>query len=102
MKSWLIWLTRTKQALMDKIKNPAKIKLTRQELLNLLKNLPDKMRATSTYQKDTLCRKMMLNLVVDNKNTLTIIWREPFATLLELSNPELVGAVGIEPTTNRL
>ena len=87
---------------MDKIKNPAKIKLTRQELLNLLKNLPDKMRATSTYQKDTLCRKMMLNLVVDNKNALTIIWREPFATLFELSNPELVGAVGIEPTTNRL
>ena len=91
-----------KLALLEKVKDPVKIKLTRSQLLNLLKNLPDKMKAANTYQKDLLCRKMMLNLVVDNKNTPTIIWKEPFATLFEISNPNLVGAVGIEPTTKWL
>lgn len=91
-----------KESLKAKIKNPAKIKLTRSELLNLLKNLPDKMRAANVYQKDALCRKMMLNLVVDDKKGLSVIWKEPFETLFELSNPELVGVAGIEPATNRL
>ncbi len=90
-----------KESLKAKIKNPAKIKLTRSELLNLLKNLPDKMRAANVYQKDALCRKMMLNLVVDDKKGLSVIWKEPFETLFELSNPELVGVTGFEPATSR-
>ena len=91
-----------KQALVEKIKDPARIKLTRTQLLNLVKNMSDKMKAANTYQKDVLCRKMMLNLVVDNKNAPTIIWKEPFATLFELSNPKLVGVDGIEPSTKCL
>ena len=67
----------------EKIANPNKIKLTKEQFLNLLKTAPDKMRAGSAIEKDRLARILFLNLRVDNKNALSFIWREPFASLVK-------------------
>lgn len=65
-----------------KIANPSRIKLTKDQFLNLLKTAPNKMRAGSAVEKDRLARIFFLNLRVDNENSLTFIWREPFASLV--------------------
>lgn len=67
----------------EKIANPGKIKLTKEQFLNLIKTAPDKMRAGSAIEKDRLANILFLNLRIDNKNALTVIWREPFASLVK-------------------
>ncbi len=66
-----------------KIANPSKIKLTKDEFLNLIKSAPDKMRAGSAIEKDRLARILFLNLSLDNEKALSVIWREPFASLVK-------------------
>lgn len=67
----------------EKIANPTKMKLTKDQFLNLIKTAPEKMRAGSAVEKDRLARILFLNLRVSNKKTLTCIWREPFASLVK-------------------
>lgn len=68
--------------LKEKIANPSKIKLTKEQFLNLVKLAPDKMRAGSAIEKDRVARILFLNLTVDNEKRLSVIWREPFASLV--------------------
>lgn len=69
--------------LREKIVNPSKIKLTKEQFLNLVKLAPDKMRAGSAVEKDRVARILFLNLTVDNEKRLSVIWKEPFASLVK-------------------
>ncbi len=69
--------------LREKIANPYKIKLTKEQFLNLVKLAPDKMRAGSAVEKDRVARILFLNLTVDNEKRVFPIWKEPFASLVK-------------------
>jgi DNA invertase Pin-like site-specific DNA recombinase len=69
--------------LKDKIANPSKIKLTKEQFLNLVKLAPDKMRAGSAVEKDRVSRILFLNLTIDNEKRVFPIWNEPFASLVK-------------------
>lgn len=69
--------------LKEKIANPSKIKLTKEQFLNLVKLAPDKMRAGSAVEKDRVARILFLNLTVDNEKRVFPIWKEPFASLVK-------------------
>ena len=71
------------EKLKEKIANPSKIKLTKEQFLNLMKSSSDKMRAGSAIEKDRIASILFLNLRIDNKNALSVIWREPFASLVK-------------------
>ena len=66
-----------------KIGDPDKLQLTKDEFLNLVNNVADKMRNGTALEKDQLCRILFLNLAIGNEKTLSCIWKEPFATLAE-------------------
>ncbi|MDK2899304.1 MAG: site-specific recombinase [Patescibacteria group bacterium] len=72
-----------------KLTNSSKIKLTKDEFLNLANSAYNKVLAGSPVEKDIILRKMCLNLTLDNKRTPTFIWREPFATLIEMRQHSL-------------
>lgn len=76
-------LDETIDKLREKISNPSKIKLTKEQFLNLLKSAPDKMRAGSAIEKDRIARILFLNLTLDKEKRLSVIWREPFASLVK-------------------
>ena len=67
----------------EKIANPSKIKLTKEQFLNLVKSAPDKMRAGSAVEKDRVARILFLNLTIDNEKRVYPIWKEPFASLVK-------------------
>ena len=69
--------------LKEKIANPTKIKLTNEQFLNLVKLAPDKMRAGSAVEKDRIARILFLNLRINDKNDLSVIWKEPFDSLVK-------------------
>lgn len=69
--------------LKEKIANPSKIKLTKEQFLNLVKSAPDKMRVGSAVEKDRVARILFLNLAVDNEKRVFPIWKEPFASLVK-------------------
>jgi DNA invertase Pin-like site-specific DNA recombinase/ACT domain-containing protein len=69
--------------LREKIANPSKIKLSKEQFLNQVKSAPDKMRAGSAVEKDRLARILFLNLTLDNEKRLSVIWKEPFANLVK-------------------
>lgn len=71
------------QKLESKIANPNKIRLTKNEFLNLVKTAPDKMKSGSAVEKDRLAHILFLNLHLDNENGLSYLWREPFASLIK-------------------
>lgn len=54
--------------LTTKLVDPEKIKLTKEEFLNLANSVADKMKAGTSVEKDILCRALFLNLSLDNKN----------------------------------
>lgn len=64
-----------------KIGDPDKIVLTKDEFLNTVNNMADKMRSGTAVEKDQLCRILFLNLRLNNENALSYLWREPFAML---------------------
>lgn len=66
----------------EKVVSPHKIKLNKEEFLNLVKTAADKMKAGSAVEKDVLCRILFLNLRVDNEKVASYLWREPFATMV--------------------
>lgn len=66
-----------------KIENPAKMKLSKEEFLNLVNTAGDKMRAGTPVEKDILARKLLLNITLDSEKTPSYLWREPYASLLK-------------------
>lgn len=76
-------LTKKRNLLNDKIANPTKIRMTKDEMLNLLKKASDKMRAGNEVEKNQLVRILMLNLVVDDKRAVSYIWKSPFDELVK-------------------
>ena len=72
------------EKLKKKIANPAQIKLSKEEFLNLVNTAGDKMRAGTPVEKDILARKLLLNIRLDNERAPSYLWKEPFATLLEI------------------
>lgn len=73
----------------EKLKNSNKAVLGREEFLNTLNSLADKMRSGDAIEKDILARKMLLNIKIDNKNSPSFIWKEPFDELIKLSKMQL-------------
>lgn len=71
------------EELSKKLVDPEKIKMTKEDFLNLANSVADKMRAGTPVEKDILCRILFLNIVLDNKNAPSYIWNEPFATLMK-------------------
>ncbi len=51
--------------------------------MNLVKLAPDKMRAGSAVEKDRVARILFLNLRINDKNGLSVIWKEPFDSLVK-------------------
>lgn len=64
------------------IQKPTRIKMSKDELLNLLKTAADKMRAGTAVEKDALFRILFLNVHVDNEKVTDYLWNEPFNDLL--------------------
>jgi len=55
------------EKLRDKIANPSKIKLTKEQFLNLVKLAPDKIKAGSVVEKDRVACILFLSLTLDNE-----------------------------------
>lgn len=71
------------QKLEAKIANPQRIKLTKEQFLNVIKTAAGKMKAGSPAEKNALCRILFLNLRVDNEKVVEYLWKEPFAGLVK-------------------
>ena len=69
-------------AIESKLVDPAKVKLAKEEFLNLSNSLLDKMMAGTPVEKDILCRALFLNVFLDNEKAPSFIWKEPFATMV--------------------
>lgn len=67
----------------DKLTNSSKIKLTKEEFLNLANSAYNKMMAGSPVEKDMILRKLCLNLHINDERAPSFIWKEPFATLIK-------------------
>ncbi len=67
-----------------KIGEPSKIRMTKDDFLNTANQLGDKMKAGSPVEKDILCRKLFLNITLDNNNAPSYLWKEPYASLGKL------------------
>lgn len=66
-----------------KIERVGCAKISKDEFLNRLRNLPQQMRNGSVAEKDAVARFMVLNLEIDDEKRPHFLWKEPFATLLE-------------------
>lgn len=77
--------------LQEKVANPNKVKLNKEEFLNLVKTVADKMKAGSAVEKDVLSRILFLNLHVNNEKVVNYIWNEPFASLVKAHEIQVGG-----------
>lgn len=66
----------------SKLRDPAQIKLTKEEFLNLVQNVGKQMRNANSVEKDIIARKLFLNLVIDKENKLTLICKPELDGLL--------------------
>lgn len=71
--------------LQAKIKNPERLKLSQQEFVNLMKSLGNKMRSADIIQKDKIARKIFVNLYLDDQKRLTYLCKEPFDSVVKVS-----------------
>ena len=76
----------------DKLQNANIVKMNKADFLNLANTAHDKVLAGSPVEKDVILRKLVLNLYIDDKKAPTFIWREPFATLLDVPKTAFGGA----------
>ena len=65
------------------IKSAQRGKVSKEQVLNLLKTLPDKMENGSAIEKDRIAKLLLLNLSIDEQKRPHFLWKEPFASLLE-------------------
>lgn len=68
-----------------KIANPARIKLGKEEFLNVIKTAADKMKSGSAVEKDAICRILFLNVGVDDEKVVGGLWNEPFEELANMA-----------------
>ena len=66
----------------SELENADQTKITKEEFLNLMKILPDKIRNGSVAEKDALARLLFLNCTIDAQNKATFLWKEPFSMLV--------------------
>ncbi len=52
----------------EKLKNSTKVVMSREDFLNTMNGLADKMAAGDVVEKDILARKLISNTIIDNKN----------------------------------
>ena len=69
--------------LKEKFIHPKEEQLNLEDFLNLSKNTAVIVQSANAVGKDQICRKIFLNLIVDNEKVLTYQAKEPFATLLK-------------------
>ncbi len=74
------------------IKSAQRSKVSTEQVLNLLKTLPDKMENGSAAEKDAIARLLLLNLTIDAQKRPHFLWKEPFASLLESRKGDSGGA----------
>lgn len=67
----------------EKITAPETDTISLEEFLNLSKNAGKIVQSANAVVKDLICRKIFLNLTVDNEKVLNYQLKEPFATLLK-------------------
>ena len=67
----------------EKIVDPDSLKITQENFLKQLNSASFKMGSGDPAEKDILARKLYLKLEVDNKNKLSIRYREPFSLLVK-------------------
>ena len=67
----------------EQIVDPDSLKITQENFLKQLNSASLKMRSGDPVEKDILARKLYLKLEIDNKNKLTIRYREPFNLLVK-------------------
>ena len=84
LQSSVIEIESNIERIKKKIDNSAQIKLSKEEFLNLINTVGDKMRAGTPVEKDILARKLLLNIRLDNEKVPSYFWKEPFATLLKI------------------
>ena len=80
--------------LKEKIKDPEALKLSQQDFVNLMKSLGDKMRSADIIQKDKIARKVFVNLYLDDQKRLTYLCKEPFDSVVSMSENLTGGARG--------
>jgi DNA invertase Pin-like site-specific DNA recombinase len=68
-----------------KITDRTKLKLSKEQFLNLIKTASDKMRAGDAVQKDRIIRIIFLNLKVGDQKVDSYLCNEPFASMLKLA-----------------
>ncbi len=71
--------------LKDKLTDKSKMKLNKEQFLNLIETAPDKMKAGTVEQKDRIVRIIFLNLKVGDQKVDSYLCNEPFASMLELA-----------------
>jgi hypothetical protein len=67
----------------EQITDPEKDKLSLKQFLNLSKEAVNIVQSGDAIQKDTICRFIFLNFLVDEEKVLSYQAKEPFATLLK-------------------
>ena len=80
--------------LKEKIKDPEALKLSQQDFVNLMKSLGDKMRSADIIQKDKIARKVFVNLYLDDQKRLTYLCKEPFDSVVSMSENLTGGSRG--------
>ncbi len=75
-------LQREIAVLRDELADPEKEKLTAEQFLNLSKEAANIVKSGDAVQKDTICRFIFLNFLVNEEKVLDYQAKEPFATLL--------------------
>jgi DNA invertase Pin-like site-specific DNA recombinase len=60
-------------------------KLEPHEFWTLVQNTSKDLRKATEFQKDTILRTLFLKLYFDDKNVASAIWKEPFSSLLQMS-----------------
>ncbi len=71
------------EELKKQLTDPEKDRLTLEEFLNLSKNASTIVKMADERIKDEICRRIFLNLTVDEKKVMSYQLKEPFATLLK-------------------
>lgn len=78
-------------AIEEKLKDPAQIKLTKEEFLNLIQNVGKQIRLANSVEKDIIVRSLFLNLVVDKENKLTLTCKPELDGLISFNKVQYGG-----------
>lgn len=63
--------------------------LPAQEFRERIENISIKFRKADVFQKEAIIREVFSKLVVDDKKVISVIWKEPFQTIMEITKISL-------------